>query len=87
MTKCVFCGKEQEAFTGVHMITNSGTVQYYCSGKCRKNALKLGRDRRKLKWTEAYRLAREKAKAGHAKQHAAVKKEEAIVASVNKRES
>lgn len=61
---------------GVHLITNTGQIQYYCSSKCRKNALKLRRDKRKLKWTEAYRIAREKAKAKQAK-HSAVKKEEA----------
>lgn len=75
MTKCVFCGQEQEAFKGLHLITNHGTIEYYCSGKCRKSALKLKRDRHKLKWTEAYRLAREKAKAKHAKQDAEKKGE------------
>lgn len=79
MTKCSFCGKEEQLFKGVHLIKNDGSLFYFCSSKCRKNALKLRRDKRKLKWTEAYRLAREKAKAAHAKQHAVVKKEEAKV--------
>ena len=36
-------------------------MRFYCSSKCRKNALKLKRDKRKLKWTEAYRDVKEKA--------------------------
>ena len=61
MTKCVFCGKEDSPYKGVHLITNDGTTNFYCSGKCRKNALKLGRDRKKLKWTSAFAESREKA--------------------------
>lgn len=58
MTKCSFCMRETLPHLGVHLIRNDGTIQYYCSSKCRKNALKLKRDRKKLKWTEAYRIAR-----------------------------
>lgn len=61
MTKCVFCGKEDSPYKGVHLITNDGNMNFYCSGKCRKNALKLGRDRKKLKWTESYAETKEKA--------------------------
>lgn len=55
MVKCSFCGKEAHSFTGVHLIRNSGTVDFFCSSKCRKNSEKLERDKRKLKWTAAYR--------------------------------
>jgi len=61
MVKCVFCGREEEAFKGIHFIGNDGNVNYYCSNKCKKNALKLRRDRRKLKWTEAYGIVKSKA--------------------------
>lgn len=61
MTKCVFCGREENDFIGVHLVKNDGTVNFYCSSKCRKNSLKLGRDRRNLKWTEAFYVTREKA--------------------------
>ena len=61
MVKCIFCGKEQALFYGIHLITNDGTISYFCSSKCRKNTLKLKRDKRKLKWTESYRVARSKA--------------------------
>lgn len=57
MVKCNFCGKDELPLHGVHYITNLGNVDYYCSSKCRKNSLKLKRDKRKLKWTEAYRIS------------------------------
>ena len=60
MVKCAFCGCDESPMRGIHLITNEGTIQYFCSSKCRKCALKLRRDKRKLKWTEAYRLARAK---------------------------
>lgn len=56
MVKCVFCGKDEDSFRGLHLLKNDGSVAYYCSGKCRKNALKLGRDKRRVKWTEAYKI-------------------------------
>lgn len=68
MTKCIFCGREESSFKGLHLITNDGHVHFFCSSKCRKNALKLKRDKRRLKWTEAY-LA-EKAKAMQKKEYA-----------------
>jgi large subunit ribosomal protein L24e len=61
MTKCVFCGIEESPYRGVSLIKNDGTVNFFCSGKCRKNALNLKRDKKKFKWTEAYRITREKA--------------------------
>ena len=66
MTKCVFCGKDEKPFRGLHLITNSGTVKYFCSKKCRLNSTKLKRDKRKVRWTEAFHQTREKA-AGKAK--------------------
>ncbi|MEI6731388.1 MAG: hypothetical protein WCK90_01775 [archaeon] len=61
MVKCSFTGKEMYAHEGIHLIKNDGTVEYYSSSKAIKNALKLRRDKRKLKWTEAYRITRAKA--------------------------
>ncbi len=60
MAKCIFCGCEQADFKGTYLLKNDGTVAYYCSNKCRKNHIKLGRDKRKMKWTEAYRLTKAK---------------------------
>lgn len=71
MVKCAFCGREEQPFRGIHLIKNDGSIDFFCSSKCRKNALKLKRDKRKLKWTSAYRetldRTREKEKAAHAK--------------------
>jgi large subunit ribosomal protein L24e len=55
MTKCVFCGNDAHDFTGVHLIKNDGTVDFLCSSKCRKNMLKLKRDKRNMKWTVSYK--------------------------------
>jgi len=57
MAKCIFCGVEKPDFTGVFLLKNDGTTVFYCSSKCRKNHLKLERDKRNLKWTEAYRIS------------------------------
>jgi len=35
-------------------VKNDGTIFYFCSNKCKKSVLQLGRDSRKLKWTEYY---------------------------------
>lgn len=58
MVKCVFCGKEEREFRGIHLFKNDGTIAYFCSHKCRMNALKLHRDKRKVKWTESFRIVR-----------------------------
>jgi large subunit ribosomal protein L24e len=63
MTKCVFCGKDEKEFKGVHYLKNDGSVNYFCTTKCQKNALKLKRDKRKIRWTEAFHIKREKARA------------------------
>ncbi|MFH1290304.1 MAG: 50S ribosomal protein L24e [Nanoarchaeota archaeon] len=62
MVKCTFCGKEEKSFKGVHVIKNTGTVNYFCSSKCRTNSEKLKRDKRKVRWTEAFHITREKAR-------------------------
>ncbi len=63
LAKCIFCGCEQEDFRGTYLIKNEGSVVYYCSSKCKKNHLKLGRDKRKIRWAEAFHEQRTKAKA------------------------
>ena len=60
IAKCVFCGKEQEDYRGTYLVKNDGTVLYFSSSKCMKNHLKLKRDKRKVRWTEAFHIAREK---------------------------
>lgn len=85
MVKCVFCGKEEDSFKGVHFITNEGSVNFYCSSKCRKNAMKLGRDKRKVKWTEAYKLKMEKEARTEAAAKVALEAEKVAEAKVEKK--
>jgi large subunit ribosomal protein L24e len=79
MVKCVFCGRETPFHEGLHLITNEGSVKFYCSSKCRKNALKLKRDNRKVRWAEAFHIMRAKSAEKHkelSKKEEARKKEE-----------
>ncbi|WFO76024.1 50S ribosomal protein L24 [Desulfurococcaceae archaeon MEX13E-LK6-19] len=48
---CSFCGRLIEPGTGIMYVKNDGSILWFCSSKCRKNFLKLGRNPRKLKWT------------------------------------
>lgn len=73
MVKCSFCGREENPHKGVHFVRNTGVVLFFCRSKCRKNMLKLGRDKRRVRWTQAYVESRDKSKAKHA---AAVAKKE-----------
>jgi large subunit ribosomal protein L24e len=52
---CSFCGNEIEPGTGKIFVKRDGKVLYFCSRKCEKNMLKLGRSPRRLKWTKYYR--------------------------------
>ena len=60
VAKCTFCGKEQEDYKGVYYIKNDGSVLYFSSSKCMKNHLKLKRDKRKVRWAEAFHTKRQK---------------------------
>ena len=50
--KCSFCGDEIKKGTGKMLAKNDGRILYFCSMKCEKNLLKLGRIPRKTKWTK-----------------------------------
>jgi len=52
--QCSFCGGEIPPGTGIMYVRSDGSTLWFCSSKCRKNALKLKRDARKLKWTNYY---------------------------------
>jgi len=77
MVKCTFCGLDRPGHRGVHLITNDGSVHFYCSSKCKANALKLKRDKRKTRWADAFHVAREKARV-KAKENAEKEKEKAM---------
>lgn len=76
MVKCFFCGKEESPHKGIHLIRNTGVVLFFCSSKCRKNTLELKRDKRKIRWTEAYAESKAKSLAKHAKIKAVEKEAE-----------
>ena len=50
--KCSFCGKEIKKGEGYLYAKKDGTVFYFCSSKCKKNALVLKRDKRYVKWAK-----------------------------------
>jgi len=52
---CSFCGKEIEPGTGKMYIRKDGTILYFCSSKCEKNMLELGRIPKEVRWTRAFR--------------------------------
>lgn len=48
--KCTFCSNEIEQGTGKMFARNDGKIFYFCSSKCEKNMLKLGRKPANVKW-------------------------------------
>jgi large subunit ribosomal protein L24e len=51
---CSFCGDEIEPGTGKMFVKKDGSIFYFCSAKCERNQLKLGRVPRRIKWTKRY---------------------------------
>lgn len=60
METCSFCGAVIEKGTGKTVVKKDGSLLHFCSGKCEKNMLKLGRNPIKVKWTKKYRKFRGK---------------------------
>jgi large subunit ribosomal protein L24e len=54
---CSFCGNDIEPGTGKMFIRKDGTIYLFCSSKCQRNLLNLGRIPRWTPWTQAYRRA------------------------------
>ncbi|MEW6036468.1 MAG: 50S ribosomal protein L24e [Candidatus Micrarchaeota archaeon] len=69
MPNCSFCDGPILKGTGLIYVKKDGTIYNFCSSKCRKNNLDLGREGRRQKWTPAARkfLEREAAKKAEAK--------------------
>jgi large subunit ribosomal protein L24e len=55
---CTFCGEEIEPGTGRMYIKKDGIVYNFCTSKCYKNMILMGRVPRRTTWTQYY--AREK---------------------------
>ena len=54
MNKCTFCGTEIPRGTGKMFVKKDGKILYFCSNKCEKNMLTLGRKARTTKWTNEH---------------------------------
>jgi len=67
MAKCSFCGNEIARGTGLMFVRKDASILNFCSHKCEKNLLKLGRKPRTTRWTVEF--ARVKAVEQAAKQH------------------
>ena len=46
------CNKEIEEGTGKMYVKRDGSIYFFCSIKCEKNMIKLGRVPRKVKWVK-----------------------------------
>jgi len=51
---CSFCGKDIEPGTGTMFVRNDNQRFYFCSQKCERSMLKMGRTARRIKWTKSY---------------------------------
>ena len=58
---CSFCGNEIEPGTGKMFIRRDGTAFFFCSSKCERNLLELGRVPRVIPWTRAAMQAKARA--------------------------
>ncbi len=52
---CSFCGAIIQPGTGMWYVRNDGSIIRFCSSKCYKNSVKLGRSPAKLKWTSFHK--------------------------------
>lgn len=52
--QCSFCDRAVAKGSGTMLAKNDGTILWFCSSKCKKNMIELGRDPRKFKWTAKY---------------------------------
>ncbi len=59
MARCDFCGSQIEPGTGKMYVKKDGNTIRFCSSKCQKNMLDLGRTPRTEKWTDTYHMIKE----------------------------
>jgi len=60
---CSFCGANIEPGTGKMYVKKDGTTFMFCTNKCKKNMVDLGRIPRTTEWTRAYAQTKQYAKA------------------------
>ena len=63
MARCDFCKNVIEKGTGKMFVMKEGKILNFCSHKCEKNLLKLGRNPRTTTWTREYAKLKEARKA------------------------
>lgn len=81
---CSFCGTAIEAGTGKMYIKRDGSVFHFCSSKCQRNQVELGRVNRHVKWTGAAASAKAEATSAGAAAKAAPAKAAAKAAPKGK---
>jgi len=52
---CSYCGAPIPPGTGIMYVKTDGTILRFCSSKCFKSAIRLGRDPRKQAWVRKRR--------------------------------
>jgi large subunit ribosomal protein L24e len=75
MENCSFCGYKIPVGTGKMYVKKDARILYFCSRRCEKNMLKLGRNPRTTTFTAEAKKAKKQQMAAQA--HAAEKKEAA----------
>ena len=55
MVKCTFCGENIERGTGKIYVKKDGKILNFCSNKCEKNMIKLGRKFLETKWSRKFK--------------------------------
>ncbi|MGK0209135.1 MAG: large subunit ribosomal protein L24e [Patescibacteria group bacterium] len=58
MPVCTFCKHAYEFPRGLTYVLKDGTVKFFCTSKCQKNAL-MGRDNKKVKWVRKTDLVKD----------------------------
>ena len=61
MPKCTFCGNNLERGTGKIYVQKDAKVLYFCSSKCEKNHIKLGRKFLETKWSKKFKREKQEA--------------------------
>ncbi|MFC1728254.1 50S ribosomal protein L24e [Nanoarchaeota archaeon] len=54
MARCDFCKNVIEKGTGKIYVKKEGKILNFCSNKCEKNLIKLGRNPRTTNWTREF---------------------------------